>query len=120
MTWRILSEPSNSGGLGGTGPEVITQMPAFASTFTNCCGSALLSARRVLSPLVFDTPRAVSTLGHLKSASRSKTRDPVLARLIARLITVVVFPSLANVEVTNIRFGGRPAEERTNEVLSRR
>src|SRR5689334_19879167 len=113
---RISSEPSNSAGFGGTGPDVrIFRLCVFAYVWKRLSRS-LSPDSHVVKPFELLTSNCVCSRGRLKSQSMIKTSTPVCASMNAVLMAVVVFPSEGWLDVTRIVFGGCPAEDNSNDV----
>ncbi len=117
-SFRIWSEPSNSAGFGGIGPELRIFRPVVSSRFTiaNISSSLTSFARMELRPSSPGRLKIDCKRGRRISASMITTLAPVWARLSAVFTAVVVLPSPGKLEVTRSDFGARPAVESRTEV----
>src|SRR5689334_3415282 len=77
-------------------------------------------ARKLDSPTEISNENSVCMRGLRMSASIKTTLQPVCISEIARLIAVVVLPSLGAALVTSIVLGGRPEEESNKDVRTER
>src|SRR4051812_32703102 len=94
----MFLEASSSLGLGGSEPEATTSKPPSHDCTTSARSTR--PDRTVLSPAAPSMPSTSAIRGRRRSASITRTRDPVDARAAARLHTVVVLPSPASELVT--------------------
>src|SRR5688572_28415951 len=113
---RISSEPSNSAGFGGTGPDV--KSFRFGISAWSCKTSSMEHSpeRKLVSPRVFDKLKFACIRGRLRSQSMIRTSAPVWASMNAVFTAVVVFPSEGWLEVTRIVRGGLPADDSSSDV----
>ncbi len=110
---RILSDPSNSAGLGGRVPVVVGSPSAPTSPRSMrliAAGNFSAPIRTLERPGSRGTPNTpFSTMLRRKSASTSRMRRPCWASVMARLAALVVFPSpgigLVNTKVLGERSG---------------
>src|ERR1043166_10121888 len=70
----------------------------------------------LLRPSLFSIPKAAWMLGRRMSPSMISTDAPVWAKVMARLIVVVVLPSEGSQEVTTSVLGARPAIDNKTDV----
>src|ERR1043165_8116328 len=113
---RISSEPSNSAGFGGTGPDVKTLRFGVLAYVWKRLSRSFSPESHVVRPFELLTSNCVCSRGRRKSQSMIKTSTPVCASMNAVLIAVVVFPSEGWLDVTRIVFGGCPADDNSSDV----
>src|SRR5205823_3713916 len=113
---RICSEPSNSAGFGGIGPEGSSFKLGCLSKGCITSSSGNSPERWLVKPRTFEILKFEWSRGRRKSQSMISTSAPVWANMKAVLIAVVVLPSDGWLEVTRMVLGAWPAEESSNDV----
>ena len=114
----MRSEESSSEGLGGIGPEGVTQRFGTSVGRKTASGSAV-AVSWLTRPKRLETRKTWCRRGLRRSQSTSSTWRPSWASTTARFDAVAVFPSPATAEVTAIAFSSR-AEESIRAVRSER